>query len=188
MPLPLRRSFHPSSLASLRFASLPFLVKFCVLSFSALPACYSFRIDEATLNPGSPSEFALLCSAERCHRLHRCIRPVSITVMSQRVLLPQPPPGLCIHAAACMRAPALHRRVQTRQCNLQQQAAGHASLSSRPASGLYARRRRVVQACASSASGAASVSTQSMDDGAAQRSPLMNDIFGGLTSAIVALP
>jgi MFS superfamily sulfate permease-like transporter len=27
-----------------------------------------------------------------------------------------------------------------------------------------------------------------MDDGAAQRSPLVNDIFGGLTTAIVALP
>ena len=57
-----------------------------------------------------------------------------------------------------------------------------------PSRPLLPSRRQATQTCVSASAGAAPMSTQSMDDGAAQRSPLMNDIFGGLTTAIVALP
>jgi hypothetical protein len=88
---------------------------------------------------------------------------------------------------ACMPGLAQHGQQAHRHSRPHQQSHSYAaSTCSRPRP--HAPRRQVPRPCASAAAGAVSVSTQSMDDGAAQRSPLMNDIFGGLTTAVVALP
>lgn len=88
---------------------------------------------------------------------------------------------------ACMRQ-ILRHRPQTSHTHLLRQVATHSAIAGGLHRSSYERRRQSLQTCANSLAGAASTSTQSMDDGAAQRSPLVNDIFGGLTTAIVALP
>jgi hypothetical protein len=98
---------------------------------------------------------------------------------SHRLSRPAPP--------ACMRQ-IPRRNPQTSHTRLTRQVVTHAAISGDMQRCIRERRWQSLQICASASAGTASTSTQSMDDGAAQRSPLVNDIFGGLTTAIVALP
>ena len=103
---------------------------------------------------------------------------LGLVPVSHRLSKPETP--------ACMPRCVQHRQ-RLQRSRLRQQAHSYAAMNC-SRSGPRAQPRQLLHVCASASAGAAAESTQSIDDGAAQRSPLMNDVFGGLTTAIVALP